>query len=198
MYNYIKESDMPKLLKSAGNIEPFEKVYVYADSTRDCGYVATPNSFKINRALYADEPERLSDWDKATIYHLDKVLERNKAPFDLKVDRYLDADMLDVIIDQNPNISDYGTLDRLVDLMTKEPVFFKNEGYTSTSTSSNKNFFKDRPIKLEIGIPKGTKMFVTENYEESELVLPRGTVLEVISAERKKNRFLLKTKVKEE
>lgn len=198
VYNYIKESDMPKLLESAGKIEPSEKVYVYRGSTWDRGYVATPNSFKINRALYAAEPERLNDWDRATIYHLDKVLERNKAPFDLKVDRYLDADMLDVIIDQNPNISEYGTLDKLVDLMTKEPVFFRNEGYTSTSTSSDKNFFKDRPIKLEIDIPKGSKMFVTENYEESELVLPRGTVLEVISAERKKNRFLLKTKVKEE
>lgn len=198
VYNYIRESDMPKLLKSAGNIEPFEKVYVYADETREQGYIATPNSFDINKALYEDTPEKLSPWDKATIYHLDNVINRNVAPFDLMTDRWVGQPVLREIIKQNEVLQSIDDIQDLVEMISKEEISFLNKGYTSTSLVPNKNFFTKHPMKLEIKVPKGSRVFVTENYDESEMILPRNTIVDFESAEIRKGKVIVKGYLREE
>ncbi|WP_194130637.1 ADP-ribosyltransferase [Streptococcus pyogenes] len=42
-----------------------------------------------------------------------------------------------------------------------------------------------RPIKTEIKVPKGSHVYLTDNEEESEIILPRGTKYDIINGEDK-------------
>lgn len=53
--------------------------------------------------------------------------------------------------------------------------------YLSASLNEMQNVFYDGyRFKLQIEIPPGTPMYMTDNYSESEIVLGRGTQLEFI------------------
>ncbi|HFU5152598.1 TPA: ADP-ribosyltransferase [Streptococcus pyogenes] len=39
-----------------------------------------------------------------------------------------------------------------------------------------------RPIKTKIKVPKGSHVYLTDNEEESEIILPRGTKYDIINA----------------
>lgn len=45
----------------------------------------------------------------------------------------------------------------------------------SCSYSLSRNVFSDRNILLAIYVPKNTHLYVTENDEESEVILPPGS-----------------------
>lgn len=40
-----------------------------------------------------------------------------------------------------------------------------------------------RPIEFVIDMPKGTKVIVTNNIEESEFITARGLIIEIVGAE---------------
>ena len=40
----------------------------------------------------------------------------------------------------------------------------------------------DKMVQLNIKIPKGTPAYITTNYKESEIILDRGTKLEITGA----------------
>lgn len=45
-----------------------------------------------------------------------------------------------------------------------------------------KNVMGYRPIKTKIKVPKGSHVYLTDNEEESEIILPRGTKYDIINA----------------
>ena len=56
--------------------------------------------------------------------------------------------------------------------------------FLSASTNEVQNVFYSRhKVKLQIEIPPGTPMYLTDNYPESEIVLGRGTTLEFLGVE---------------
>lgn len=57
-----------------------------------------------------------------------------------------------------------------------------DNAYMSASLNEKKNVFTDFEVKLEIEVPKGTKMYLTNNYVESEVIFGRGTKLKYIDA----------------
>ena len=59
-------------------------------------------------------------------------------------------------------------------------------GFMSVSTNAKNNVFTGRQYQLQIEIPKGTPLYVTENYMESECILARETKLAFISAKMEK------------
>jgi hypothetical protein len=62
------------------------------------------------------------------------------------------------------------------------PAITPDCGYLSVSTNATKNVFKERRFQLQLEVPKGAQMYVTENYTESECILGRETKLALISA----------------
>lgn len=195
-YNYVRDKDWQLLFQSAGNITEEEMVFAYANESRTTGYIATPNSFKINKSLYSHNPSLINKFDEKTIEIMDKVMERNKAPFNFKVDRYMDSDVFGVIINQNKHLINLNyDLDKIIETINVEGANFVNAGFTSTSRVPKDNFFKNRDIKLVIDIPKDSNVFVTENHEESEIILPRNTKFEIYGLEIKNNQYVFNMKV---
>jgi len=53
-----------------------------------------------------------------------------------------------------------------------------------------KNIFKNYPVKVVIKVQKGSHVLITDNFEESEMILPRGQNYSVISArQNEKNKW---------
>lgn len=56
-------------------------------------------------------------------------------------------------------------------------MIFKDKGYMSTSLNSDFNIFKSFPVRFNIEAKKGQKAYMTNNFEESEIILLRDTSL---------------------
>ena len=56
----------------------------------------------------------------------------------------------------------------------------ETESFFSTSYDTSKNIFTTRPVKIEIYADKGTPALYTDNYRESEVVIPPGATLELL------------------
>lgn len=112
----------------------------------------------------------LNSLDIETIQTLDSVIDRNSLPFPIRVIRNMDFDGVNALfgnkLKNNRNI-DIQIKDRLNKFMSKDA------GFMSTSTIAEDNVFTDRPFQLRINIPKGHKLYLSEHYAESELVLER-------------------------
>ncbi|MGM0215453.1 hypothetical protein IGI42_003047 [Enterococcus sp. AZ109] len=196
-YNYIKPNELDELVEAAGKITENETKFVYANESRTTGYIGTPNSFRINKALRKNIADKLDSIDKVTIEKLDALFTKNKIDRNLKAVRYSNQQILQSVIDQNEILAGVVSVKEIVERINQHPVLFENQGYTSVSLLPKQNFFKFSPIKLEIDIPKDSPVFVTENFEESEMILPRNTIMEFQSAELTDQKLIIQAKVKQ-
>ncbi len=57
-----------------------------------------------------------------------------------------------------------------------------DNAYVSTSAIATNNVMSHMECKLKILAPKGSQGVITDNIEESEILLPRGQVFEVLGA----------------
>ncbi|EPC6829327.1 ADP-ribosyltransferase, partial [Streptococcus pyogenes] len=93
--------------------------------------------------------------------------------------RFDDFELLGSINEQNNNIFDSGNF---MDKLNQGGLSYTNDGYTSAGYDVKKNVMGYRPIKTEIKVPKGSHVYLTDNEEESEIILPRGTKYDIINA----------------
>ena len=192
-YRYIKNSEITSLKKKAGKITKSERASIYAtEKDRTRGYIATPNSFKINRAMRRSETDTLTNYDIKTIKDLDNVLSRNKAPKNIKVNRYDDYNFLETLMLQN-DIQAH-SFEELAEKLSSGNASYYNKGYTSTSHTPIRNFFTTRPVRTVINVPKGSNMYFSDNDKESEIILPRGAKFDIISAKETHSAILLEMK----
>lgn len=125
---------------------------------------------------------KLSDGQKNTIMALDAAIGNNKTEFPMLVIRNVDSDAIKALfkgIDM-----DGCNVPQICNKITQSttPVITPDCGYLSVSTNATKNVFTGRRFQLQLEVPKGTQMYVTENYTESECILGRETKLALISA----------------
>lgn len=178
------------------------------------GYVRTPNSFRINEKLRNNPGAKIEDlfkdpFDLRTVRDLDSAINKNTLNQNVLLTRNVGLDYLmstlnlsqkDIrdIYNQIGNINGYELmLKTLNDRFVNEKVIERS--FLSTSGNSSLNVFSDKPVRLEIKTPKGTKALVTKNFMESEVILGRGTKYTIESVERfaiDKNNFGLKFIVK--
>lgn len=125
---------------------------------------------------------KLTEDQKRTIITLDAAIGNNKTEFPMLVIRNVDNNAIKALfkgIDMNgcnvPQICNKIT-------QSTTPAITPDCGYLSVSTNATKNVFKERRFQLQLEIPKGAQMYVTENYTESECILGRETKLALISA----------------
>ena len=126
--------------------------------------------------------DKLSDGQKNTIIALDAVIGNNKTEFPMLVIRNVDSDAIKALfkgIDM-----DGCNVPQICNKITQStaPAITPDCGYLSVSTNATKNVFTGRRFQLQLEVPKGAQMYVTENYTESECILGRETKLALISA----------------
>lgn len=125
---------------------------------------------------------KLTEDQKKTIITLDAVTGNNKTEFPMLVIRNVDNNAIKALfkgIDM-----DGCNVPQICNKITQSttPAITPDCGYLSVSTNATKNVFKERRFQLQLEIPKGAQMYVTENYMESECILGRETKLALISA----------------
>lgn len=125
---------------------------------------------------------KLTEDQKRTIITLDAAIGNNKTEFPMLVIRNVDNNAIKALfkgIDM-----DGCNVPQICNKITQSttPSITPDCGYLSVSTNATKNVFKERRFQLQLEIPKGAQMYVTENYTESECILGRETKLALISA----------------
>ncbi|HEP5093988.1 TPA: minor capsid protein [Streptococcus pyogenes] len=178
-FENITPNLMPLFSKFASKITDLQRKIVYSDDLADTGYIRTPHAFDINNTLRNKGYNYLNVDDKLITDTLDSVISINSTPKNIKVYRFDDFELLGSINEQNNNIFDSGNF---MDKLNQGGLSYTNDGYTSASYDVKKNVMGYRPIKTEIKVPKGSHVYLTDNEEESEIILPRGTKYDIINA----------------
>ena len=178
-YNYLEE-DYSEALKKFGKINKSQVEKIYANSTRDTGYIATGNSFDINKAFRNREPNLLREVDLITSKTLDEVIKSNKTPYNIKGFRKVNLDWVSNFIKNADIPKTYDSIQDVSDALNSI-IGHKYEelGYSSISINPNMNVFSNRRVQLDIEIPKGSNAYLTMNVQESELIMGRGTIFEL-------------------
>lgn len=178
-YNYLEE-DYSEALKKFGKINKSQVEKIYANSTKDTGYIATGNSFDINKAFRNREPNILREVDLITSKTLDEVIKSNKTPYNIKGFRKVNLDWVSNFI-KNADIPK--TYDSIQDVSNALNSIIGHQyeelGFSSISVNPNMNVFSNRRVQLDIEIPKGSNAYLTMNVQESELIMGRGTIFEL-------------------
>lgn len=167
------------------------------------GYIRTSNSMKINGCLndisgmgknktigkvISDKGLdiygfRLSEDDiKNTIPALDKVIVGHKAEFNMTVVRKIDEDGLRLFGINARNDSLKSIVKKIEEKAINGDIFV-NYGYTSTSGLPDLNVFGHRKYTVEYNLPQGTNLYVTDDFDESEIILGRGLKIRVTKVE---------------
>lgn len=167
------------------------------------GYVQTGNSWEINSkfrkhgitgnidatAEAALRSAGLTADDITTIKLLDKKIGEFSLPIPLLATRYVDVSALSSIFGQTVTggaTSSTAGLKSWVSAIRGLPSkdMVADPAFMSASTNEWKNvFYRGYKVKLQIEIPPGTPMYLSKNYQESEIVLGRATQLEFIGVD---------------
>ena len=129
--------------------------------------------------------------DIKVIETLDKMIDRNKSDKNILLYRNVNLKYFDVfgINDKLKSGLEDGLSDEveqaqaIFDNIIKNKTVFQEKGFMSTSYNKDKNVFISRNIHIEIKVPKGYNMYVTDNEVESEVILKRNTKYNVESFE---------------
>lgn len=168
------------------------------------GYVQTGNSWLINSAFRKNgifgkintanetllRKAGMTDDDLKTIRLLDKKIDEFSLPIPMLATRYVELPALENIF--GTKVTGMGTggtdaslkswADAIRSLPNKKIV--ADPAFLSASTNETQNvFFRTHKVKLQIEIPPGTPMHLTNNYDESEIILSRGTRLDYRSVD---------------
>ncbi len=149
---------------------------------RDCpgghplGYIRTWNSSYINEDLR--NGVRLKGDNLKTVKTLDAVIERNTLPNGVTLYRMEDAGYIRFLGCNSRSVSEI-----IPYLNSKAGEIISDPGFKSTSCVEGWNVFEnDRNVRVNIRAKKGAHAFVTFNKPESEVILPRGSKLKLVSA----------------
>ena len=128
--------------------------------------------------------------DMKTIRLLDKKIAEFSMPVPLLATRYVGLPALESIfgtritaMGSGSTVASLNAWAKAIKSLPRKDMAI-DPAFLSASTNEVQNvFYKDRKVKLQIEIPPGTPMYLTDNYPESEIVLGRGTVLEFLGVE---------------
>lgn len=110
---------------------------------------------------------------------MDEATRGNKLPANLILHRYVGNDYIAINFGATPQM----TADEIVNLINSNiGKRLVDNAYVSTSAIPQNNVMSYNECKLKILAPKGSRGCLTNNITESETLLPRGQVFEVLGA----------------
>ena len=168
------------------------------------GYVRTGNSFQLNTAFRSNgifgkidasneallRRSGMTDDDLRTIRLLDKKIAEFSMPIPLLATRYVGLPALESIfgtritaMGSGSTVASLNAWAKAIKSLPRKDMAI-DPAFLSASTNEVQNvFYSQHKVKLQIEIPPGTPMYLTDNYPESEIVLGRGTTLEFLGVE---------------
>ena len=163
-YRSLTNSEVENLSKIQ-KISEKEKEIIYNNFS---GYVGTGNSFSINSVLRKKTADDLNFSQRATFNSLSNVIQKNTLNENVKAIRRVALNYVrDTFpIDINKSLTNDTLVDDLREFIGQE---FTEKGFMSCSLTEKK--MVDGNVELNVFIPKGKNAFITENYEESEIIL---------------------------
>lgn len=177
-YNQI-DNDSFNELAYRQNITKEEHDVLYDSVT---GYIGTDFGQGINNSL-RDPTLKMNFAQRKTKDTLQRVISKNKLEDNIKTTRYVYGDYLEsefgIKISRKKDHSEFLDAEKRVGENVNKVI--TNKGFMSVSATES-NVFKDAEVKLNTYIKKGTDAFVTENTEESEIILNTNTKYRIIKA----------------
>ena len=149
-------------------------------------YIKTKNAFKINNILRTKGIEGLNEEDYDVFYSLNNAIQSYETQEDYLVHRYVDNNYLKDTFNFIPSNDIIFNLQKIKEQIGKIKV---EKGFMSCFMT-DKHIIK-RNIKLEIKIPKGTHAYITQNKEESEIILNYNTEYQIIDAKIEQNIIMI-------
>lgn len=141
-------------------------------------YIKTNNAFKINKILRTQGMIGLNEEDYKLFYILTKVIKSFKTEEDYLVYRFVGNDYIISVFNFTPTSDINYNLSKI-----KEQIgVIKVEKGFMSCFMTDKHII-ERNIKLQIKIPKGTNAYITENKEESEIILNCNTEYQILGAQ---------------
>ena len=158
------------------------------------GYISSPNSYKINKALYENDGKSdeqiFNSRDLNTVKTLDRLIDNHVTPKDGSYTRYCTIASIKStygLTDAQANIlQNAGSLDKTGLNMLNQAMkgtISSSKSYTSVSANRSANAFGDISnnrskgyiIERSISVPKGVKSFAPKQQaQESEVIFGRG------------------------
>lgn len=195
-YEYL-ENGIQEAQKYFGQCSA-EESFIINDS--EFRYVGTWRSFRMNQYLRTGDLSLFEGNDEEylkTINVLKNVINSNTTHKDFICDRYVDENwLLNFISDSkiNPNLDFEGIAGEL----NKHIGYVQQQkGFISASVTLTDNVFTDRPIKLELYVPKGTHCYATPNDIESEIIFNTGIKFNLREAKCENDNLILKILIEE-
>lgn len=169
-------------------------------------------SNRINSALRGKEGKKaLDDKDAKFVNKLDKAIQDNALPENMTLFRgvnlsaFENTDAFDAFKKINVSMDDFKLPSGAIDFTAWEKAFNKAEeenldnilkcgksligrtivdkGFMQVSASSKRNIFGFSDINIQLHAPAGTNAYISDYLEESEIILERGTEIEIVGAE---------------
>lgn len=183
--NY-KQLSLEEFKKMHHTISKEERRILYGRS-HFSGYINSSNARKLNGLLR--DGETLNAEYQEIADTLSSVIQRNTISEDIIATRYVRQDAMQSITGVEPpkpslKLSKeeyFKKFDAIPDQISKGRIYTE-KGFLSVSGVADKNVMVDKMVQLNIKIPKGTPAYITTNYKESEIILDRGTKLEITGA----------------
>lgn len=126
---------------------------------------------------------RLSPKQRSTVELLDRLIADNSLPFDLRVTRYVDDNAIRSMFGSDIDTG-HDVPSALEGLRAHHSKAMRSDpAYMATSIDPERNLLWGTKYRLDITVPAGYPLFITDNGIESEALLPRGTRLVYKSAD---------------
>lgn len=181
-YSMITNSNVKKL-SELQKISEKEEQIIYNRST---GYVASSNSFNINKTLREENADKLNYAQKETYNALSNVINKNKTESNIMAIRRVNlkyiSDTFD--FDLNKALNENNVLEQMKKYVNQTKI---EKGFMSCSLNENKII--DGNVELNVFIPKGKNAFITKNYEESEIILNHNTKYKIHAVRETMNEY---------
>ena len=150
-------------------------------------YIGKENSRNINNILRTIGPSGLDKEDKLLYDTLNKVINEQKTENDYLAYRYVDYNYIQNVFNFTPIINDDAY--NLAQIKYQIGAIKVEKGFMSCAMTDN--HIIEGKIKLQIKIPKGTHAYITENKEESEIILPNNIKYQILNAQLQGNTILI-------
>lgn len=197
-YKYWTEADLQGFVKKAYN--SFSKKE--EESLRY--YVGTSYSFEINRFLYTGAYDRsisrrmlLGPSEETLVKRIDaleKTISKQKLPKNMILTRFAEPEEALAIFKRidpaleteglklfTKNLTDEEFINKTRELTERAAgTQYKNNSFMSTSYESDMNVFRKRKVIVKAYADQGTEALITDNWGESEVVLNKGSDVEVM------------------
>ena len=165
----------------SGYFEDLTKKYGKVDKTNmeiiHNGYTQRCSSFDLNRKLR--KRESLNKNENKIYSAINNTCNKNKLEENIYLFRYVSQEFINKYNIEFNRLSQSSVTNAIFKF--KKNVINKNikekeYGFISSSCDLKKNVFKSRDVLLVLYVEKGYHLYVTNNKEETEIILPSGMI----------------------